>query len=210
MEKLLEGQAHDSLAGCVTDTVTDDILHRIREANEICDSIENTIVKKISEGLKLSKNNILVFNTEAKRFNGYKEIQVVSDSKNIYFKDNLDATIIEETYVKPRKNVLEETPAGNVFIEEPGYYILKVRINVQLPALGYKVVSFELSDKEMVSLDKSNDTFISNDNYKIIYEDGRLNLQLKDGTYISNFLTLKDSGNAGDTYDFSPLKMTRI
>ncbi len=62
----------------------------------------------------------------------------------------------------------------------------------------------------MVSLDKSNDTFISNDNYKIIYEDGRLNLQLKDGTYISNFLTLKDSGNAGDTYDFSPLKMTRI
>ena len=205
-KKLLEGQAHDSLAGCVTDTVTDDILHRIREANEICDSIENTIVKKISEGLKLSKNDILVFNTEAKRFNGYKEIQVVSDSKNIYFKDNLDATIIEETYVKPRENVLEETPAGNIFIEEPGYYILKVRINVQLPALGYKVVSFELSDKEMVSLDKSNDTFISNDNYKIIYEDGSLNLQLKDGTYISNFLTLKDSGNAGDTYDFSPLK----
>lgn len=205
-KKLLEGQAHDSLAGCVTDTVTEDILHRIREANEICDSIENTIVKKISEGLKLSKNDILIFNTEAKSFNGYKEIQVVSDSKNICFKDNLDATIIEETYVKSRENILEETPAGNIFIEEPGYYILKIRINIQLPALGYKVVSFESSDKEMLVLNESNDTFISNDNYKIMYEDGSLNLQLKDGTYISNFLTLRDSGNAGDTYDFSPLK----
>ncbi|UDN59099.1 alpha-mannosidase [Clostridioides sp. ES-S-0010-02] len=205
-KKLLEGQAHDSLAGCVTDTVTDDILHRIREANEICDSIENTIVKKISEGLKLSQNDVLVFNSEAKRFNGYKEIQVVSDSKNICFKENLDATIIEETYIQPRENVLEETPAGNIFIEEPGYYILKVRINIQLPALGYKVISFETSNKEMLSLSESNDTFISNDKYKVIYKDGSLDLQLKDGTYISNFLTLKDSGNAGDTYDFSPLQ----
>nr|UWI49559.1 alpha-mannosidase [Clostridioides difficile] len=205
-KKLLEGQAHDSLAGCVTDTVTDDILHRIREANEICDSIENTIVKKISEGLKLSQNDILVFNTEAKTFNGYKEIQVVSDSKNIYFKENLDATIIEETYIQPRENVLEETPAGNIFIEEPGYYILKVRINIQLPALGYKVISFEISNKEMLSLSESNDTFISNDKYKVIYKEGSLDLQLEDGTYISNFLTLKDSGNAGDTYDFSPLQ----
>lgn len=205
-KKLLEGQAHDSLAGCVTDTVTDDILHRIREANEICDSIENTIVKKISEGLKLSQNDILVFNTEAKTFNGYKEIQVVSDSKNIYFKENLDATIIEETYIQPRENVLEETPAGNIFIEEPGYYILKVRINIQLPALGYKVISFETSNKEMLSLSESNDTFISNDKYKVIYKEGSLDLQLEDGTYISNFLTLKDSGNAGDTYDFSPLQ----
>ncbi|MGO1043497.1 alpha-mannosidase [Clostridioides difficile] len=205
-KKLLEGQAHDSLAGCVTDTVTDDILHRIREANEICDSIENTIVKKISEGLKLSQNDVLVFNSEAKRFNGYKEIQVVSDSKNICFKENLDATIIEETYIQPRENVLEETPAGNIFIEEPGYYILKVRINIQLPALGYKVISFETSNKEMLSLSESNDTLISNDKYKVIYKDGSLDLQLKDGTYISNFLTLKDSGNAGDTYDFSPLQ----
>ncbi|MCC0634914.1 glycoside hydrolase family 38 C-terminal domain-containing protein [Clostridioides sp. ES-S-0001-02] len=205
-KKLLEGQAHDSLAGCVTDTVTDDILHRIREANEICDSIENTIVKKISEGLKLSQNDVLVFNSEAKRFNGYKEIQVVSNSKNICFKENLDATIIEETYIQPRENVLEETPAGNIFIEEPGYYILKVRINIQLPALGYKVISFETSNKEMLSLSESNDTFISNDKYKVIYKDGSLDLQLKDGTYISNFLTLKDSGNAGDTYDFSPLQ----
>ncbi|MCC0655934.1 MULTISPECIES: alpha-mannosidase [unclassified Clostridioides] len=205
-KKLLEGQAHDSLAGCVTDTVTDDILHRIREANEICDSIENTIVKKISEGLKLSQNDVLVFNSEAKRFNGYKEIQVVSNSKNICFKENLDATIIEETYIQPRENVLEETPAGNIFIEEPGYYILKVRINIQLPALGYKVISFETSNKEMLSLSESNNTFISNDKYKVIYKDGSLDLQLKDGTYISNFLTLKDSGNAGDTYDFSPLQ----
>lgn len=205
-KKLLEGQAHDSLAGCVTDTVTDDILHRIREANEICDSIENTIVKKISEGLKLSQNDILVFNTEAKKFSGHKEIQVVSDSKNIYFKENLDATIIEETYIQPRENVLEETPAGNIFIEEPGYYILKVRINMQLPALGYKVISFETSSKEMLSLSESNDTFISNDKYKVIYKDGSLDLQLEDGTYISHFLTLKDSGNAGDTYDFSPLQ----
>ncbi|EAE5404813.1 alpha-mannosidase, partial [Listeria monocytogenes] len=114
-KKLLEGQAHDSLAGCVSDPVTEDILHRMKEADELCDSIENTIVKKIADDLSLAANEIIVFNTDSHDFDGYKEIQVVTEHKNIHFPAFPDATIVQEEFIPSRENVLEETPAGNRF-----------------------------------------------------------------------------------------------
>ena len=42
-KKLFECQAHDSLAGCVSDSVAQDISHRLKEISEICASIENLI-----------------------------------------------------------------------------------------------------------------------------------------------------------------------
>ena len=34
-----------------------------------------------------------------------------------------DSAVISMDYVPSRQNIMEETPAGNRFIEEPGYYI---------------------------------------------------------------------------------------
>ncbi|MEK1453421.1 alpha-mannosidase, partial [Limosilactobacillus fermentum] len=47
-KKILQNQAHDSIGGCVSDNVAEDIFHRIKEANEIADGIENLIVKRMA------------------------------------------------------------------------------------------------------------------------------------------------------------------
>ncbi|CCQ22892.1 Mannosylglycerate hydrolase [Listeria monocytogenes N53-1] len=50
---------------CVSDPVAEDILHRMKEADELCDSIENTIVKKIADDLSLAIYMIL---TDIKKY----------------------------------------------------------------------------------------------------------------------------------------------
>ncbi|MBC1474041.1 alpha-mannosidase [Listeria grandensis] len=204
-KKLLEGQAHDSLAGCVSDPVAEDILHRMKEADELCDSIENTIVKKIADDLSLTSNEILIFNTELSTFAGYKEIQVVTKNKQIHFPEYPDAMIIHEQYISARDNVLEETPAGNRFIEEPGYYVLQVKIKVELPGLGYRVISFEETELDLESMMQHTTAEISNAHYKITFQNGTIALETASGEKQTSFIRLEDSANAGDTYDYSPL-----
>lgn len=56
----------------------------MKEADELCDSIENTIVKKIADDLALAANEIIIFNTDLHDFDGFKEIQVVTEHKNSF------------------------------------------------------------------------------------------------------------------------------
>ena len=109
-KKLFECQAHDSMAGCVSDSVAIDISHRIKEANEICDDIENLIVKRIAESLQLEMNQVIIFNTDVKQFEGYKVIDVVSPFENIEF-PGITCEILERKKFESRENILEETSA---------------------------------------------------------------------------------------------------
>ncbi|CCQ19754.1 Mannosylglycerate hydrolase [Listeria monocytogenes] len=63
--KLKSALLEQKLAGCVSDPVAEDILHRMKEADELCDSIENTIVKKIADDLSLAIYMIL---TDIKKY----------------------------------------------------------------------------------------------------------------------------------------------
>lgn len=206
-KKLLEGAAHDSLGGCVSDTVAEDIMHRFKEADEIADSIENTISKKMAEALALNDHQILIFNTELTKYEGAKEVQVVSPTKAIYFPNHPEATIVKETYMEARDNILFETPAGNKYIEEPGYYLLQVHLHVALPGLSYQILTFENEPNVQVlpALERKTISTITNEYLTITFSDGNLLAKTADGKIIEQFLTFEDEANAGDTYDFSPL-----
>lgn len=65
---------YDSLVGCVFDLVVEDILYWMKEVDELCDSIENMIVKKIVDDLLFVVNEIIVFNMDLYDFDGCKEI----------------------------------------------------------------------------------------------------------------------------------------
>lgn len=202
-KKLLECQAHDSLAGCVSDTVAIDIHHRLKEAEEICDSIENIILKRLSESLNLSAQEFLLINTSPVEFSGEKTLKLLSKTKDIAV-IGYDSVVLNAQYIESRDNILEETPAGNRYITEASYYMLTVRVSCELPGLGYKVFSF----KEVKT---AGDSFYFIDKQKI--SKGEFQLSLVDGELvyedtkqtIVNFISLVDDGNAGDTYDFSPL-----
>lgn len=201
-ELLFEGQAHDGIVGCVSDSVAEDILNRNKKALEISQASQNFIKKQFAWSLDLKDNEIIIFNTDPFAYHGYKTIEVISHCQAVEIDGVEECVIIESHKHKGYENALIETPNGNFYEKEQDYYFHKIIVKVDLPAMGYKVFKFK---EKTVQECLSNDHFIENDFYKIEYEDHKLNLKYRHH-YISDFITLTDIGNAGDTYDFSPLK----
>ncbi|CAJ1181180.1 alpha-mannosidase [Companilactobacillus paralimentarius] len=207
-KKLLECQPHDTLGGSISDNVAVDILHRFKEANEIADGIENTIEKKIAEYLNLGDHDVILFNTDPYKFKGTKEISVVASTKNIKF-DGMDNEVLIKSKQYPvRHHILMMTPRGQEYKDEPEYYQLSFKGDVQLPAMGYKVIKFH----ETESVSELLPDKVSREHAELIkgsvtvkFENGHLNIQNSNGK-INDFIKIIDSGNDGDTYDYSPLR----
>lgn len=208
-KKVLENQAHDSIGGCVSDNVAEDIDHRFKEANEIADGIKNLIGKRIANELQLESNQILVFNTDPKPFKGEKILHVLSPSKKITFQDVSHAVIISETYYPARENIMREVTNGQEYFDEPPYYELDVRVGIELPSFGYKVVNFTKSNEPLAgrieqTLEPTNNVSIANYYGEIQFTNNEI-IWKKGSRKIRNFIEITDSANDGDTYDYSPL-----
>ncbi|MDF7672502.1 glycoside hydrolase family 38 C-terminal domain-containing protein [Lactobacillus sp. ESL0701] len=207
-QKLLKCQPHDSLGGSVSESAAKDIWHRYKEVNELTDGIENMIKKKIAQYLKLTAYQVLIFNTDPHRFSGYKEIEIVVPTKNIQLEGMVDNEIISEKYIAPRKHILMQTPHGEDYTDEPGYYKLKIKGRVDLPGLGYKVIKIHNTDKALAEITSSqikSSGEISFKKQKLQFVNGQINLLTPKKKYM-NIISLVDQPNDGDTYDFSPYR----
>lgn len=207
-KKLLECQPHDTIGGCVSDNVAADIEHRFKECYEIAEGIENYIKKRLSQRLKLSANDILVFNTSVVDFSGTKEIRFMSQSKQIKFADKYNARVIAEEYTPVRKNIMQQTSKGFEFKDEKAYYKLTALIDVVIPSLGYTVISFQDSDENIAELYSIDGDTISNSKVSVSYSNESITIKKGDKT-LENALEIWDCANDGDTYDFSPLRGDR-
>lgn len=204
-EKLLESQAHDSMAGSVVDSVNDDILHRLKQGQEIAEGLINTIQKMLSLKLGLSSEQVLILNPLPKESKAAVEVTVLTREKTVGFENVDEGTLLSRRYVEPREHILKQTPSGDKYITEPGYYVSKYRLVSQWPALGYKVVKFhETTTADPVKTPASESVF-GNSTWHMEFKNGQLNL-LWNGETIPHAIELLDDGNAGDTYDFSPLE----
>lgn len=86
---------------------------------------------------------------------------------------------------------------------------MDVRVHVELPPFGYKVVNFTETNKplaERVYQEVGDEKVLSiaNDDAEIKFSDGEIIFQ-KGEQEIRNFIEITDSANDGDTYDYSPL-----
>lgn len=208
-KKLFENQAHDSMGGCVSDNVAEDIFHRIKEVDEICDGIENLVTKRIADALDLGPQDILVFNTESTPFSGEKTVHVTTRTKNIAFEGSPYAVIEQERYYPARENATRHAPMGDELVTEPAYHELDVRIHVELPALGYKVIKMLDAESPLEEYAQAEGHAISRGGAEASFDRGAVRLSTPDGIALDNAFTLVDGGNDGDTYDFSPIEGER-
>ncbi|SFH55231.1 glycoside hydrolase family 38 C-terminal domain-containing protein [Pisciglobus halotolerans] len=204
-KKVLENQAHDSIGGCVSDSVAKDIYHRIKEAKEIAEGIENLIVKKIADQLELAHNEVLVFNTDPYSYSGTKVVHITSRTKNIKFESSATNILVEEKYYPERHNVQKLVASGFDYITEPAYYELDIMIDVDLPPMGYSVVTFKEDAEPLIEEKIVEENSINNEFYIITFEKNVLILETQNGNKYENFVYLENQANDGDTYDFSPL-----
>lgn len=203
-KKIMEGQAHDGICGCVTDDVAKDVLYRMKQAKEICQGLENFIKYKIAEGIGLSDKEVIIFNTLPYKYTGYKIVEFMSTKRDVVLKDVEQFTILEIDKYEKRKDILVEAPEGNYYIDEDPYYKITALAKVSLPSMGYKV--FEIEEFKNSLITKDNKLEINNEFYKIKVKDKKLSIELSNNEIIEDFIFFEDCGNDGDTYDFSPLR----
>lgn len=205
-KKLLMNHAHDSACGCNSDKTNRSILARLIEADQLSYSACDYIIRKISESLNCSEeDNIILFNTLPHNREEVSKIIVTTKTKNFIIKDK-DGNIIEHQLLERKREY-----AGSIKKDESQYddslyyYVSKVAIKCSLKPLSIEVLKVIQLEEEINIKEKASSNFIEDNFYKVEVVDGKINIidkisnrELKDCLYI------EESGDDGDTYDYSP------
>jgi alpha-mannosidase len=210
-KKVLESQAHDSLAGSISDEVAEDIQHRIKEGNELADGIINTIQRLLALKLHLKSNQVLLINPALKENEGYHKIKVFTSDQYVEFENADETVLLKQKYIKSRSDVLLQSSDGNHYVTEPGYFCSEYLIKKILPPLSYQILNFhEAKQVDKLSItNTSSRNIISSNNITLKFEDETVSL-VTDNYTITDFLYLEDQANDGDTYDYSPLANSKV
>lgn len=208
-KKLLSCQPHDSLGGCITDNVAEDILQRDKEVAEMADGIENLIKKRIADHLKLSDQEILIFNPEPFPFDDFKTIKVLTKNRNIRISEMTNCTLENVTFFPGRQEILAMTAEGEKYLKEADHYALTFHGKVKVPGLGYRVLHIVESPKKLKNpIRKIMDACqICSNNQVLNFNQGKINL-IQGNHKLEDIISLVDEPNDGDTYDFSPRDKT--
>jgi alpha-mannosidase len=212
-KQLFDVHAHDSIGGCNSDETNRDILHRLEKLNRMADGLLNILKKQISYAIsnELNKENIyVVFNTQPRTFSGI--VNGVIFTKNRDFQvvttegKHVQTEVIEQQYLSGGKQIVV-TAEGEKEVEIPGYYRTIIRLYTEnVPALGYCPFEIIEGNTNFEKLAQKNEEWIENGCLTLSYQHGALVLQHKQsGETIPNFLRFENTGDAGDSYDYSPL-----
>lgn len=205
-KKLLMNHAHDSACGCNSDKTNRSILARLIESDQLSYSACDYIIRKISESLNCTEeDNIILFNTLPHNREEVSKIIVTTKTKNFIIKDK-DGNIIEHQLLERKREY-----AGSIKKDESQYddslyyYVSKVAIKCSLEPLSIEVLKVIQLEEEINIKEKASSNFIEDNFYKVEVVDGKINIidkisnrELKDCLYI------EESGDDGDTYDYSP------
>ncbi|EOL43391.1 glycoside hydrolase family 38 C-terminal domain-containing protein [Enterococcus caccae] len=205
---LLKNHAHDSIGGCNTDKTNEMILARYKEADQLSYSTIDYLVRKISESIEgIQKNNLVLFNTLPYRRNDPYIVEVSTKQKNIKLFDEQQNELTIQILSTEKVYGGEVRRSEREYDEAKYYYIHKISFVKETPPLSYVIVALEEYSDSSESSENSNleQTIIENSDYKIIFSKGHFSVVVKEqGTTYENCLFIEESGDEGDTYDYSP------
>lgn len=210
----LRNHAHDSAGACNSDKTNQAILQRLHDADQLSYSLVDYLTRKISESRKdIKDNQITVFNTlPVKRKQVFRlKISLKQPEFAIYHKgEEVPYEIINtvEHSNDPIRKAVEPSP-------ESCYFEKETVLQLELEPLGYEVIDIIEGEKGSVKQREENvkeiENQIENEYYKIVYENGKINLYDKvDDRWMNDFLSVEDSGDDGDNYDYSPPLQDKI
>ncbi|OCH04753.1 glycosyl hydrolase-related protein [Aliivibrio fischeri] len=207
-KKILECHAHDSMGGCNSDATNTDIMHRLKQAQEICHGLYNLVVKEIASSCH--DNELMLFNGQLTPYNGVVKAVVFSHHEYISIIDKeieLPIEVIKKETLDGGK-VIEVTKDGEKEVAVPPYYRFELNICVnQLPAMGYKIFQIIENQSENHMVASENKNSIENEVLILTINDDELQVTNKmNGRTISKLLEFEEQADDGDSYDFSPLK----
>ncbi|WP_311480271.1 glycoside hydrolase family 38 C-terminal domain-containing protein [uncultured Anaerococcus sp.] len=202
---IINNQAHDSLGACNSDKTNFHILARAFEAKELCDSLNDYIIRKlcISDN-RINDNDIVICNTLPYKISKPLELEITTKSKNfdLYYNDKLLEYSIIEQEQKDSSNITrfkQENKEGDI------YYVTNVVIMDCFEPLSFSKIKVieRVNGKEQSEISNNYD-IIENEFFKISFDDQLINFKdKKSGVITKEFISFTDDGDEGDSYDYS-------
>lgn len=195
--------AHDSIGGCNTDEVNQDIKQRLIQVKEVVDTQIEMYMRYIAQ-TQVNVGDITIFNyLPYERENELVDIELLVDHADFKL---LDEDNQELEYVINHHEVVD---AGTID-RQIAARLLDIKTNkYQITAAIKKMAGFTVSKLQVIEgvkpSETSTDLVMKNAYYQITVADNKLVLNnLTNGQIIKDFLTIENTCDAGDSYDYSP------
>lgn len=216
-KNLLRCHAHDSAGGCNSDRTNQTILQRLIQTDQMSTACLDYLVRNLSESIALNQSadhlflyNLFLYNTLP--YPRCERSLISIDTASPYFtiqdedQQDIHCTIMQ-TERRYRGTIRRHASEQD---ESLYYYHHDVELNVTLPALGYR--RFHLSEQQVPSASTTtchtqtpSTLSISNSHCQITFAHGQLSFtESSTRTSWPDFMSIRDMGDDGDNYDYSP------
>jgi mannosylglycerate hydrolase len=206
--KMLFGvHAHDSIGGCNSDTVNQDIKQRLINVKEIVDTQIELYMRLISLANKhREEKTITVYNfLPYLRKNEFVEIEMLTRTSNFTIYDEkqnpMEHVLLEQEIVDA--GLIDRQVAARLL--DIKVYKSRIKLKVdKIDGLSIRYLSYKEIESHRLQVTNA-EKFIENEFYKLEVQDNILVLCNKEtGAIIKNVISIENSGDAGDSYDYSP------
>lgn len=208
---LIQNQTHDGLAGCCTDEVHQEMDQRFVDVKNIGETLQNAYARAISCRISTDQINLVVFNNALTCGKQLVETSVYTKEKTFVLKD-ADGNAIPYHIDRIEEVDLSRLSMWTLYLnqEEAAYKVdISFYADFQFN-LGYKVFKInegKPAQKLVQEIRASNNTLENKFIHLEINRNGSITLHDKTaGITYSGLHIFEDCGDAGDTYNYSPVK----
>lgn len=200
--------AHDGIGGCNSDYVNQDIKQRLLNVKEIVDTQIELYMRLISLGKGKEEKTITIYNfLPHTRKNEFAEIEMITRTKDfiIFDEENnqIEHVILEQEIVDA--GLIDRQVAARLLDIKAYKSLVKVKID-EIEGLSVRYLNYQEINKEQETNKTINVAKVIENKYYLLEVCGdTLDLKIKEtGEIIKNVISLENSGDAGDSYDYSP------
>ena len=195
------GQAHDSSGGCNSDATNQDIFHRGTVALQLATSVKAYLLRKLSSHID-GDLDLFFWNATANATNNIKTVTLATRASKFELTDEQGNPVTFQ--VLKQVTVDMATLRHDRSAMKPDlYYETTIALPVTIAATdwaGAKIIEVAGTFAQSAAVDS-----IENEFYQLVADKSGITLIDKrtQQTY-EDFLKVEDSGDEGDTYDYSP------
>ncbi|MGB4590459.1 MAG: glycoside hydrolase family 38 C-terminal domain-containing protein [Clostridiaceae bacterium] len=223
---MLDNSAHDRIGMCNSDRTNRDVKHRFELAKNYAEDLLELKLREI--GIHIDEKSAFQFqlyNLLPYKRDGYVEMELFVPSPHFEIRNEngelqkhvvIDIEeVTKNIFAKSKREIGVDDDLNPLWAETvTSIYKAKTKISViGLPSMGYSTYTISGTDLEESSRSLDSDSScIENEFYRIIhYENGRIDLfdKMRNKSY-PDFISLEDSGDEGDSYDYSEPKDDKI
>lgn len=203
-KKLLLNHAHDSACGCNSDKTNASILQRLQDCEQMSSMMLDYQVRKVSESLEgVKENDIILYNTLPYARRITQELEITTKQKGFLIHNQSDKTVMFDILSTTHEYSGSIRKDTSTYDENLFYYKHKIRLQIDMEPMSMQIYHIVENDNEINGF-HTEVSYIENEYYRIELKKGKLSLfDKRKKTEIEDFLYIQDSGDDGDTYDYS-------